>query len=453
MTTVAAVLRTSADALDGEGDGPDLVHLDAVRARQRERLAEAVTALGPVAADEPPTPQVREQFRRYAAARSAARVGVAALRAAGRRTPPRTEFLAATERLAAEHASARSVWFRNSVRGAVALAISVYVAREAGVQQGFWVVLGTLSVLRSSALGTGTTIVDALLGTALGIVAGAAVVTIVPTGSAVLWVLLPFAVLLAAYAPRVATFAAGQAGFTLLLVILFNLLKPIGWQVGVVRVEDVAIGFAISLALGLVFWPRGAAALLRASLRSAYASATELLSAARRLLADLDRADAEGVETVEDGRAVEAAARAAQTAADRLDDAYRQYLAERPVGEVPVADVRDARRGRAARPPHRPRAARRPRRRGTAPPARARLLRARLGRPLPGGAGAAGAAPGRAGAGAGADAAAAARRAAQPAGAASGCASSSASICSSTRPLGIPNLATRNATTMIPAIA
>ncbi len=105
--------------------------------------------------------------------------------------------------------------------------------------------------------------------------------TVVPTGSAVLWAILPFAVLLAAYAPRVATFAAGQAGFTLLLVILFNLLRPIGWTVGVVRVEDVAIGFAISLALGLLFWPRGAAALLRTSLQSAYGAAGELLRAPR----------------------------------------------------------------------------------------------------------------------------------------------------------------------------
>jgi len=339
MATVGAVLRAGADALDGTGEGPDLVHLTAVRAAQRERLAAAVTALGPVADDHPPTPRVREQFRRYAAARSAARVAAAALRAAGRQAPPPTEFIAATERLAAEHASARSVWFRNSVRGAVALAISVWVARQAGVQEAFWVVLGTLSVLRSSALGTGTTVVDALLGTAVGIVAGALVVTVVPTGSAFLWAILPFAVLLAAYAPRVATFAAGQAGFTLLLVILFNLLKPIGWQVGVVRVEDVAIGFAISLALGLLFWPRGAAALLRTSLQSAYGAAGELLAASRRLLADLDRADADGVATVADGRAVEAAARSAQSAADLLDDAYRQYLAERQVGEVPVADV------------------------------------------------------------------------------------------------------------------
>ena len=49
-------------------------------------------------------------------------------------------------------------------------AVAVFVAQRLGVQHGFWVVLGTLSVLRSNALGTGWSIVQALAGTAVGIV-------------------------------------------------------------------------------------------------------------------------------------------------------------------------------------------------------------------------------------------------------------------------------------------
>jgi hypothetical protein len=48
------------------------------------------------------------------------------------------------------------------------------VARAFDLSHGFWVVLGTLSVLRSNALGTGRSIVSALAGTAVGIVVGAA---------------------------------------------------------------------------------------------------------------------------------------------------------------------------------------------------------------------------------------------------------------------------------------
>src|SRR5207253_5116104 len=79
----------------------------------------------------------------------------------------------ATQQLAVEHASVRSVWFQNSIRGAAGLAIAVYIAERTGLQHAFWVVLGTLSVLRSNALGTGSSTLSAPAGTAGGIVAGA----------------------------------------------------------------------------------------------------------------------------------------------------------------------------------------------------------------------------------------------------------------------------------------
>ncbi len=102
------------------------------------------------------------------------------------------------------------------------------------------------------------------------------------THEAVLWGVLPVAVLLAAYAPRAISFAAGQAGFTVVLFVLFNIIQPVGWSVGLVRVEDVAIGFAISLVVGLLFWPRGAAALLRNDLAAAYARGVDYVVATAR---------------------------------------------------------------------------------------------------------------------------------------------------------------------------
>ena len=84
-------------------------------------------------------------------------------------------WLTGAEGFAATHADYRSVWFRNSVRGAVGLAIAVFIAQKSGLQHSFWVVLGTLSVLRSNALGTGRSVLSALAGTAVGIVIGAAI--------------------------------------------------------------------------------------------------------------------------------------------------------------------------------------------------------------------------------------------------------------------------------------
>ena len=63
-------------------------------------------------------------------------------------------LLAARQR-AGSHLESHSVWLHNSLRGAVGLGLAVLVARLTGVQHSFWVVLGTLSVLRSNALNTG----------------------------------------------------------------------------------------------------------------------------------------------------------------------------------------------------------------------------------------------------------------------------------------------------------
>ena len=40
------------------------------------------------------------------------------------------------------------------------------------------------------------------------------------------------------------SFTAGQAMFTMMVLIVFNLMQPQGWQVGIIRVEDIVIGAA-----------------------------------------------------------------------------------------------------------------------------------------------------------------------------------------------------------------
>ena len=84
--------------------------------------------------------------------------------------------LDSARRLVSGHASLRSVWFLNSARGALALAAAVAVADLADLQHGFWVVLGTLSVLRTSASATGATALRALIGTVVGFFIGAGLI-------------------------------------------------------------------------------------------------------------------------------------------------------------------------------------------------------------------------------------------------------------------------------------
>ena len=144
---------------------------------------------------------------------------------------PRSLPIRAAGIIAAD-ASLRSVWFRNSARGAIALTAAVAVAKVTDVQHAFWIVLGTLSVLRTSAAATGSTALRGLAGTITGFAVGAALLVGIGTSPTALWIAFPLAVLVAAYTPGTAPFVVGQAAFTVTIVVLFNLLVPLAGESG-----------------------------------------------------------------------------------------------------------------------------------------------------------------------------------------------------------------------------
>ncbi len=328
LTTAAGALRAAGLLLAG-GDGhPDLDGLEERRRHSMARLHD-LTPNG-----DGYQVELRTAFHADAIAVSVFAIAASALVVAGKvdaawvrgeRTrlfgaitlgaDGRLAWLSRYGGIAWRHASLRSIWFVNSLRAALALAAAVTVADLTTVQHGFWVVLGALSVLRTNAAATGSTAVRALLGTAIGFAVGAALLLILGTASVVLWVSLPIAVFVAAYAPGTAPFALGQAAFTVTVVVLFNLLVPVGWKVGVLRVEDVALGCAVSILAGILFWPRGVSAVVGDDLADAYRSGASYLTQA--------------IDWVSGRRAREAAAAGpAVTAGLRLDDALRGYLAE-----------------------------------------------------------------------------------------------------------------------------
>ena len=224
------------------------------------------------------------------------------------------------------HASFRSVWFLNSLRGSLALAAAVLVADISGVQHGFWVVLGTLSVLRTNAASTESTALRALGGTVLGFVLGALLLLGIGTSTPALWAALPIAVAVAAYAPGALPFTFGQAAFTVVVLVLFNLLAPAGWRVGLLRIEDVAIGCLVSLVVGVLFWPRGAASVVGDDLADAFRRGAAYLTQA------VDWALGTRDEPPDTGAA-------AVTAGIRLDEALRGFLAEQGAKRVSKEDL------------------------------------------------------------------------------------------------------------------
>ena len=350
----ASVLERGAEVLEETGGRSDA--LTAALAGLQEALAamEGSTAIAlPVEPGETAGPQragdlvsaldpgFRAQELSFAVSQIAANIAATAAaerrsfleRLVGRRPAGLPGTLSAAQERAAAHLERHSVWLHNSLRGAAGLGLAVLVADLWGVQHSFWVVLGTLSVLRSNALSTGQSIVRSLIGTLVGFVAGAGLLAVIGTNATLLWFVLPLAILFAGFAPAAISFAAGQAAFTLTLVILFNILQPAGWRVGLLRFEDVAIGCAVSLVVGLLFWPRGAAAALGQSLSEAYADSARYLAAAVEFaLGRCDRGmPARPAPTDEATRAT--------AAARRLDDAFRGYLAERGAKPVPLAEV------------------------------------------------------------------------------------------------------------------
>ncbi|GAY18869.1 FUSC family protein [Mycobacterium sp. shizuoka-1] len=227
---------------------------------------------------------------------------------------------AAVTALTSGHLATRSVTARNSVRTGLGLALAVLVTFVFPVQHGFWVVLGALSVLRSSALTTGTTVVRAVTGTVIGFVLGAIVIELLGTDPIVMWVLLPVVAFGSAYVPEIGSFTASQAAFTMMVLIVFNLIVPSGWAVGLVRIEDVVVGASVGVVVSLLLWPRGAKTAVQQAIDTARAVGSRYLRVA---VLRVTRGAFEQAENQ-----VNALSHDALTASRTLDDAVRQYLSE-----------------------------------------------------------------------------------------------------------------------------
>ena len=176
--------------------------------------------------------------------------------------------------------STRSITVINSLRTGLALALAVVVTLVLPVQNGLWVALGALAVLRSSASTTRTSVVRALTGTAIGFVIGSVVIAVVGVDPLVLWTLLPLATFGSTYVLTVGSFTASQAMFTMQVLIVFNLMRPTGWQVGLIRIEDVVLGALVGLAVSVLLWPGGAQKAVQRAIDNAVVACSWYLDAA-----------------------------------------------------------------------------------------------------------------------------------------------------------------------------
>jgi Fusaric acid resistance protein-like len=219
---------------------------------------------------------------------------------------------------------ARSVAAHNGLRMGIGLALAVAITHLHLFDRGFWVVVGTMLVLSSSALSTRTKVVQAVVGTASGIAVGAALVAAVGPQPVALWLLVPVTVFGSTYLPRFVSFTAAQAMGALNLLVILGLTIPSGWRLGLLRVEDIAMGAAVGMSVSLLLWPRGATAAVSALIGAACdVNLRYLRAAVLRVTRDRSEDDSQAM-----GADLQALSSDALVGSRRVDDAVRHCLSE-----------------------------------------------------------------------------------------------------------------------------
>ena len=224
------------------------------------------------------------------------------------------------------HLTPRSVFFQNAIRLAVGLAAARLVAGVLDLSHGFWMLLATLTLMRTSVAMTRAAVVPAFLGTAAGGLVAALVLTLAGGDSVVYEVAFPFVMLIALAAGPIAGPLAGQALFTLLVAMLFAQMAPVSWRLAEVRILDVVLGGLLGAIVGLLVWPFGAKGEMRRTARTTCTPPPTDLESTVRSLTDREIASSHQQDT----------ASAAVHLLTLADSTYAQYRSELSNAPDPV---------------------------------------------------------------------------------------------------------------------
>ncbi|MEU6620979.1 FUSC family protein [Streptomyces litmocidini] len=223
------------------------------------------------------------------------------------------------------HVGGRSVFFQNAVRISLALAAARLIAGVDTLPHGFWVLLATLTLTRTTVRETRRTERIALTGTFVGALVAAALLALVGTDIEVYAVALPPLMLVTFTLGPVKGVGWAQALFTVVVALVFAQLAPATWQLAEFRLLDVLTGSAIGAVFGLLAWPRGAQDELRRSVAVLLRIAAEIVVATTAQIAA-------------GGRRVPVVTapghRSLQHALVMAESAYAQYQSE-PKGPAP----------------------------------------------------------------------------------------------------------------------
>jgi uncharacterized membrane protein YccC len=113
-----------------------------------------------------------------------------------------------------------------------------------------------------------------------------------------------------------------------MVLIIFNLIAPTGWSVGLIRIQDVIIGAMVGIVVSVLLWPRGVRKRVSKVIDESFAVGARFLTAA--VLRVTRGASEEATDRVI------ALSQDALEASRTVDDGVRQYLSE----SSGAADVR-----------------------------------------------------------------------------------------------------------------
>lgn len=300
LAAVAESLREVADALDRRRPPPGLDDLDAARAAFTARRVHTVAVVGPGeeavrrAETAVAIAQVAEEQRIVVLATRVVREprrGVPVSAVPGE-DPSQGPFWYAGApppllwwRRLRCHLTLRSVYLQNALRLGLGLALARFVAGELDVAHGFWVLLATLTLMRTSAASTRAAMLPAIVGTTIGGALAIGLVLLLGPHPVATAASLPVVVVVAVASGRFAGVIASQACFTLVVAVLFAQLSPPTWELGPERVLDVVIGAVIGLAVGAAVWPAGGHGEVRRSAARCLDGAADLVDSTTDWLA------------------------------------------------------------------------------------------------------------------------------------------------------------------------
>ena len=286
VDAVGGALAESRAALLGTGPPPSTDRLEAALAAHRERRRDQLL-------DGAEPSALRAGVNAVAVAEAARSLVLTIRGAVGAPAPADVPaelwFLtASTGRLwwqrLCTHLTPRSVYLQNAVRLALGLAVARTVAGVLDLMHGFWVLLATLSLMRTSAVAGRSVLVRAVTGTAVGALVTGAVLFLVGEDVVVYAWALPALMVVGLAAGPLFGVAAGQAGFTVVVALLFAQVGPTNWRLAEVRLEDVLVGGLVGILIGAAVWPRGGSGeLTRAAGESLRAGAAEVVAVVDQL--------------------------------------------------------------------------------------------------------------------------------------------------------------------------